>query len=66
MPEILNTIIHEMEVEEYGTNAAEGLLCETSVSNIFDYVFYGQMLFRISKEGKNLVEWFGSTTWEEF
>ena len=68
-PEILNTIICEMEVEEYGTNAAEGLLCETSegrVGNIFDYVFYGQMLFRISKEGKNLLKQFGSITWEEF
>jgi hypothetical protein len=30
MPEILNTIICEIEVEEYGTNSAEGLLCETS------------------------------------
>lgn len=57
--EILNTIICEMKVEEYGTNAAEGLLCEMSegrVGNIFDYVFYGQTLFRISKEGKNLLK----------
>jgi hypothetical protein len=47
-----------MDVDEYGTNASEGLLCETSegrVGNIFDYVFHGQMLF-IVKGGEELVE----------
>ena len=29
--EVVNTIVYEMEMEEYGTNAAEGLLCETSL-----------------------------------
>jgi hypothetical protein len=68
-PEMINTIKREMDVDEYGTNASEGLLCETSedrVRNIFDYVFYGQMLFIVSKEGKNLLKWFGSSEWEEF
>jgi hypothetical protein len=68
-PEMINTIKREMDVDEYGTNASEGLLCETSedrVGNIFDYVFYGQMLFIVSKEGKNLLKWFGSSEWEEF
>jgi hypothetical protein len=67
--EVVNTIVHEMEMEEYGTNATEGLLCETSlncVNEIFDYVFYGQMLFRICKEGKNRLKLFGSSEWEEF
>jgi hypothetical protein len=41
-------------------------MSEGQVSNIFNYVFYGEMLFRISKEGKNLLKWFGSITWEEF
>jgi hypothetical protein len=26
--EVVNTIVYEMDMEEYGTNAAEGLLCE--------------------------------------
>jgi hypothetical protein len=66
---VVNTIVHEMEMEEYGTNAAEGLLCETSlnpVEGIWDYVFYGIMLFRICKEGKNWLKVFGSSEWEEF
>jgi hypothetical protein len=29
-PEMINTIKREMDVDEYGTNASEGLLCETS------------------------------------
>jgi hypothetical protein len=68
-PEMLKTIVQEMEMEEYGTNAAEGLLCETSLSRvgqILDYVYYGQMLFRISNDGKNWLKRFGLTTWEEF
>ena len=66
---VVNTIVHEMEMEEYGTNAAEGLLCETSlnrVEGVWDYVFYGMMLFRICKEGKNWLKVFGSSEWEEF
>jgi hypothetical protein len=57
-----------MEMEEYGTNTAEGLLCEISLSHvgqILDYVYYGQMLFRISNDGKNWLKQFRSTTWEE-
>jgi hypothetical protein len=68
-PEMLNTVKREMDVDEYGTNASEGLLCETlegRVGNIFDYVFHGQMLFIASKEGKNLLKQFGSSEWEEF
>jgi hypothetical protein len=68
-PEMLHTVIQEMEVEEYGTNAAKGLLCENAenhVGTIFDYVFYGSMLFIISKEGKNLLKHVGSIVWEEF
>jgi hypothetical protein len=67
--EVINMIVHEMGMEELGTNAAEGLLCETSlnrVSTIFDYIFYGMMIFRICKEGKNWRKPFGSPVWEEF
>jgi hypothetical protein len=68
-PEMLHTIICEMEVTHYGTNAGEGLLCENAknhVGTIFDYVFYGLMMFRITKEGKNMLKFFGSDTWIEF
>jgi hypothetical protein len=47
-PEMLRTIIREMEVTHYGTNAGEGLLCENAencVGTIFDYVFNGSMMF---------------------
>jgi hypothetical protein len=36
-----------------------------NVGQILDYVYYGQMLFRISNDGKNWLKQFGSTTWEE-
>jgi hypothetical protein len=65
--EVVNTIVYEMD--EYGTNAAEGLLCETSlrhVEGVWDYVIYGQMLFRICKEGKNWLKLFGELEWREF
>jgi hypothetical protein len=67
--EVVNTIVYEMEMEEYSTNPAKGLLYEMSlncVNEIYDYVFYGQMLFRICKEGKNWLKLFGSSEWEEF
>jgi hypothetical protein len=41
-------------------------MSEGHVRNIFDYVFHGQMLFIMSKEGKNLLKQFGSSEWEEF
>jgi hypothetical protein len=37
-----------MGVTDYGTNASEGPLCENAenrVGTIFDYVFYGLMMF---------------------
>jgi hypothetical protein len=67
--EVINMIVHEMGMEELGTNAAKGLLCETSlnrVGTIFDYIFYGMMIFRICKEGKNWRKPFGLPVWEEF
>lgn len=67
--EVIVTIVCEMEMEEYGTNAAEGLLCETSLGRVevvFDFVFYGQMLFKICKDGKNWLKAFGESEWEEF
>ena len=68
-PEMLRTIIREMEVTRYGTNAGEGSLCENAenrVGTIFDYVFYGSMMFRITEEGKNMLKFFGSKAWIEF
>jgi hypothetical protein len=55
-PEMLRTIIREMEVTHYGTDTSEGSLCENAknhVGTIFDYVFYGSMMFQITKKGKN-------------
>jgi hypothetical protein len=68
-PYILNLILKEMGLEEYGTNTAEGSLCETSedrVRNIFDHVFPGQMQFCHGPNGKNLLKHYGSNDWKEF
>jgi hypothetical protein len=53
--EMLHTVIWEMEVEEYGTNAAKGLLCENAknrVGTIFDYVFYGPCFLLYQRRGR--------------
>jgi hypothetical protein len=67
--EMLRTIIREMEVTHYGTNAGEGSLCENAenrVGTIFDYAFYGSMMFCITEDGKNMLKFFGSDSWVEF
>ena len=49
-----------MDVDEYGTNASEGLLYETSeghVRNIFDCVSWTDAVYRV-KGGEELVEAF--------
>lgn len=66
---VLHLILKETSLEEHGTNAAEGSLCETSekrVGNIFDHVFQGQMIFRQGPKGKNLLKHYCSDTWMEF
>jgi hypothetical protein len=67
--EMLRTIIREMEVTHYGTNAGEGSLCENAenrVGTIFDYAFYGSMMFCITEDGKNMLKFFGLDSWVEF
>jgi hypothetical protein len=57
-PEMLNTVKREMDVDEYGTNASEGLLCETSegrVGNIFDCVSWTDAVYCV-KGWEELVE----------
>jgi len=49
-PYVQSLILRETGLEKFGTNAAEGCLCETSVNRIgtiYDMVFPGQCLFRI-------------------
>ena len=68
-PYILNAIMRENGLEEYGTNSAEGSLCETSedrVGYIFDYVYRYHHQFCIGKEGGNYVKFYGSDKWERF
>lgn len=68
-PAVLHRIITEMDIEEYGTNAAEGSLCETSenrVCRIKDYVFKDQIMFTIGKNGEHLLKRYNSDTWEGF
>jgi hypothetical protein len=66
---MLRTTIREMEVTHYGTNAGEGSLCENAenrVGTIFDYAFYGSMMFCITEDGKNMLKFFGLDSWVEF
>jgi len=66
-PYVLSLIIREMGLEKFGTNAAEGCLCETSenrVGKIFDVVFPGMCLFCICfTTGCCLVKTYGSHEW---
>jgi len=64
---VLDHIVREFGFEEYGRNAAEGMLCETSenrVTKIKDYVFRGQSLFTFGMEGQHLIKKYGNTSWE--
>ena len=69
-PAMLSTILRETRLEEYGPNAAEGNLCETSetrVCKMNDVVFLGQMCFRhCVLTGQNLLKHYNSDTWDEF
>jgi hypothetical protein len=66
-PVVLNHIITEFDLQDYGTNAAEGILCETSetlFTSIFDYVMKGTYQFMIDKDGGHFVKPYGKSTWE--
>lgn len=66
--EVLNRVITEFGLQDYGTNAAEGILCESSetrVTNIFDYVMKGMYMFEIDTDGHRLVKPYGKSTWEK-
>jgi len=64
---VVDHIVQQTGLEEYGTNAGEGALCETSEkrqTHIVDAFFYGQCLFGISTTtGQHFVKFFGSSEW---
>jgi hypothetical protein len=67
-PRVLNHILTEFGLEDYGTNAAEGSLCETSekcVCKIMDYVFEYQYQFMFGNDGSQLVKPYNSSVWEK-
>jgi len=64
---ILDRICSEFDMEHYGHNAGEGLLCETSEAHackIMDYVFKGQCLFTFGLNGEQLIKPYLKTSWE--
>ena len=67
-PAVLHCIISECHLEDYGTNAGEGTLCETSesrVTNIFDYIMKGMFQFMFDQDGNHLVKMYGKSCWEK-
>lgn len=68
-PYVLRLILKETGLEAYGTNGAEGSLCETSlnrVCKIYDVVYPHQMQFRIGADGRNWFKKYGSDVWVWF
>jgi hypothetical protein len=64
--EVLLRILQEHDLEDFGTNCAESLLCETAanrVGTIKDYFFRGQFLFWLGKRGEQLVKIYGENEW---
>jgi hypothetical protein len=63
-PMILRWILSKFGMEDYGTDAAEGMLCKTSkecMQKIFNAVMKGQYLFMLcTTMGKPLVKPYGS------
>ena len=63
---VLDTVIRQFGMEEFGHNAGEGMLCETSetrVGKIFDVVFRGQHQFTFGVNGDQLVKEYGKREW---
>lgn len=64
---VVDHIVKQTGLEQFGTNAAEGCLCETSEKryrHIFDVFCRGQCLFAIcTTTGRNLVKFYGSAEW---
>lgn len=60
-------VVQQTGLEQFGTNAAEGSLCETSEKryrHIFDVFFPGQCLFAIcTTTGRHFVKFYGSAEW---
>jgi len=68
-PTVLNMILKENDIKQYGLNGAEGGLCEISVNRVgqmFQYVFPQQCLLLIRKEGKHMLKQYMSYIWETF
>ena len=67
-PMVLKRISTEFGMQDYGTDAPEGMLCETSVervTKIFDDVMKGQYLFTLcTTTGNQLVKPYGSRDWQ--
>jgi hypothetical protein len=60
----LRRVFHYFELEEFGDNGGESLLCETLPGhNVFDAFFQQQSLFLLNKEGKAMMKKHGSTNW---
>ena len=50
---VLNLIMERFLMQHLGTNGCEGSLCETSelrVGNMFDVLYYGQMIFEMASD----------------
>jgi hypothetical protein len=61
----LKRVMHHFNLNDFGDNAGESILCETLPGrNVFDAFFHGQDLFLMNKEGKSQRKRYGRTVWE--
>jgi hypothetical protein len=61
----LRRILHHFDLNAFGDNAGESILCETLPGrNVFDAFFHGQDLFIMNKAGRSQRKRYGQSTWE--
>ena len=60
----LRRVSHYFELEDFGDNGGESLLCETLPGrNVFDAFFPTQSIFLLNKRGRAMMKKYGTTKW---
>jgi hypothetical protein len=61
----VHRLLHNFDLDGFGTNAGESILCETLPGrNVFDVFFPGQSLFLLNADGKTMTKKYASMTWK--
>ncbi len=61
----VHRLLHNFDLDGFGTNAGESIICETLPGrNVFDVFFPGQSLFLLNADGKTMRKKYASMTWK--